>query len=683
MNQSRDGSARHASAGAGRRQVRSTTGIFRSIMYTGTCLALCQALQPTSAVGFGGPASGLVSTIIRVSANRPLSLADGTDDVAGAGAPVVVNQGRRLGLRPETPTDQPSALGDKAPATFGTSIALRDFRDDRSGEEILSLGWFDDDEGRWPPVERLDPPAAPVGRVGEPIGAAASPPEPVRVLALGPAQEPPGSAPERTTAPSGGAAAIIERITGGEEPTQRITVAKNSTVVVDLKSNIDRAEVGDPRVADVIAASPTRLIVTGVGFGTTQVRVWTGPVQTVFEIAVELDLSRLRDLVRMVAPTANVTARSVNGTIVLSGSVSDATTAEKIVQFASLFEGGKVQNQLQVVGLQQTMLRVVVAEVNKEAIRDLGFNWAMGASDLSRDFFFANNLNQINPTVFGSNGLPNVLQGQLLYSVAPTANSPLTNMTFGFPRAEFQMFVNALRENQLFRVLAEPNLVAISGQTATFLAGGEVPIPVTQGGAVAGAIVIEYKEFGVRLAFTPTVQAGQVIRLHVMTEISDAVPGTAIIGGLPVFSFSTRRVESTIECGNGQTFAIAGLLNERIQAIASKLPGLGDLPVLGSLFSSVNYRKSNTEMVVLVTPQLVAAVDPQQVPVAPGALMTPPNDFELFGLQKLEGVPNPRPEYHRVPRDMAPVNVLPGGTSWATTQVTLRGQWGLAEQDDY
>jgi pilus assembly protein CpaC len=225
--------------------------------------------------------------------------------------------------------------------------------------------------------------------------------------------------------------------------------------------------------------------------------------------------------------------------------------------------------------------------------------------------------------------------------------------------------------------------VAISGQTATFLAGGEVPIPVSQGGATAGSITIEYKEFGVRLAFTPTVLGGQIVRLHVMSEVSDAIPGDTFAGGLPVYSFVTRRVESTVECGNGQTFAMAGLLNETIQAIARKIPGLGDLPVLGALFSSVEYQKSNTELVVLVTPQLVEPLDPQQIPPPPGSLMTEPNDFEFFFNGQLEGTPHEAPTFDRVPREIAPVNTPPvGSNGWVTAQVALRGPWGLADSDD-
>ncbi len=522
-------------------------------------------------------------------------------------------------------------------------------------------------------VEQPDAEAAPQSIPAEPA------------LALASSLQPQGGAAASGGAVAGGEVDLIAAVDVQSHKARPIIVSRNSSAVVDLKARCDRAEIADPNIAEIFVVSPTRVIVTGRNFGATQMILWFGEQQRVFSINVEHDLSILLEAIRRVSPTARVLPRSVNGVIVLSGTVPDAQSAERITEIASLYQGGVVRNQLSVVGVQQTMLRVVVAEVNKEAIRQLGFNWAIGASDWSRDVFFANNVAQLNPTVFSSNGLQNILApnpaGQLTYSVAATANGANTNLTFGFPRAEFQVFMQALRQNSLARVLAEPNLVAISGQTATFLAGGEVPIPVTQGGAVAGAITIEYKEFGVRLAFTPTVMAGQIVRLHVMSEVSDAIPGTALPGGLPLFTFTTRRVESTIECGNGQTFAIAGLLSERVQAVSEKIPGLGDLPVLGSLFSSVQYQRNNTELVVLVTPQLVEPLDPQQVPPPPGTEMGHPDDYQLFALGQLEGTPRTAPTIERVPREEAPVNTPPALSSagWPNSPLTLRGSWGFAD----
>ncbi len=467
------------------------------------------------------------------------------------------------------------------------------------------------------------------------------------------------------------------------ENAQLLEVPKDTSVVIDANANIDSVEVSDPNIIEVVPTSPMRLVVTGKQFGATQLIMQSENQGRVFNITVERDLSRLRDLIYLTASDAEVEVHSVNGTIVLTGRVPDARTAGAIVELASLFQEGEVKSQLRVAGLQQVLLEVVFAEVSKDATRQLGINWAFGASRLSRDFFFASNIAQLNPTAIGSSGVPDVLTGGPTFSILPNANGGGTNFTFGFPRVELQMFLNALRENGLARTLAEPNLVAINGETATFLAGGEIPIPVAQGGAAAGAITIEYKEFGIRLEFTPQVMGQRVIRLDVMAEVSGVSPETQMVGGLPAFRFTTRRVESTVECGDSESFAIAGLLNEDVRGITSKIPGLGDIPILGTLFSSVQYQKSTTELVILVTPHLVEPIDSDEVPPLPGMEMTDPNDLQLFGLQKLEGKPGFNRETGELLRRGTPskrTRRRPSGP--APSSLHVRGPWGMADPDN-
>lgn len=453
-------------------------------------------------------------------------------------------------------------------------------------------------------------------------------------------------------------------------------VVVDNSIKIELDDAVDAAGITDPEIADLIVLSPKKLMLVGKAPGATQLRLRHGQNLSVHHIHVEPNTEVLKELIRSVSPSSEIRVGSVKGQIVLSGRVSDVMDVTRIEQLAKAYQGGDIINHLNVAGVQQTLLRVVVAEVNKDAARKLGVNWGFGGSDVSRDLFFANNLNQLNPTTFGSSGLNDVLNGQMTYNVAPNAIGPAANFTIGFPKAELQFFLNALRENSLGRTLAEPNLVAISGQTATFLAGGEVPIPVTQGGATAGAITLEYKEFGVRLAFTPTVIGGQLIRLHVMSELSDAVPGAQQFNGLPVFSFQTRRVESTVECGNGQTFAMAGLLDDSIRAVSSKIPGLGDLPVLGTLFSSVDYQRSKTELVVLVTPELVAPLDPGMVNSYPGADITEPTDYELFMLQKLDGG---KKQARSLEPRVAPDTYVgqPQRTVISANDIGIEGPWGM------
>jgi pilus assembly protein CpaC len=389
-----------------------------------------------------------------------------------------------------------------------------------------------------------------------------------------------------------------------------------------------------PEFAEVTGVSPKQILVTGKSFGTTQMIVWiNGDDQRVFDLAVDLELDRLMASIRAAVPRAKVKAHALLDAVVLSGRVPDAASAERVMQIAQVFSP-RVINQMQVAGAQQVLLHVTVAEVNRSASRRLGFNGWM-AGDEFRDMFFINNLDGINPAnigapeaalatadipfLVGSDGIP--VTGQ-------------TTLSFGFPRVQMQVFVQALRENGLLRVLAEPNLLAINGEEASFLAGGEVPIPLI----TEDRIKVEYKEFGVRLNFTPAVLAEDKIRLHVAPEVSevDYTNSIAVSGGT-VPGFSTRRVETTIEIGSGQTFAIGGLLNERVRAVVRRVPGLGDVPVLGALFRSEDYRLDESELVVLVTPELVSPVSPNQVTYVPGANYVVPNDFELFLLGELDG----------------------------------------------
>jgi pilus assembly protein CpaC len=240
-----------------------------------------------------------------------------------------------------------------------------------------------------------------------------------------------------------------------------------------------------------------------------------------------------------------------------------------------------------------------------------------------------------------------------------------------------QLFFRAMRENRLLRVLAEPNLTAISGQEASFLAGGEFPYQVPQS---LGTTTLEWKQFGVRLRFTPTVIGRQMIRLRVAPEVSDLdfVNGIALSGGVVVPAIKSRRAETTIELASGSTIAIAGLLNEQVTAAAQKIPGLGDVPVLGALFSSVEYRKNQTELVILVTPELAAAMGPDQVQAVPGQHLRDPNDWELFGLGMVEGQPaSDATEPDDALRTSTPAR-FPKLSS-PPDQMTLHGPWGPAD----
>ncbi len=415
---------------------------------------------------------------------------------------------------------------------------------------------------------------------------------------------------------------------------QLIRVPVNKSVLVDFNVPVREVRLAKAEFAEVSAVSPKQILVTGKAFGTTQMIVWiNGNDQRVFDVAVDLELDRLLASIRTAVPRARVKAHALLDAVVLTGRVPDASSAERVMEIAGVFSA-RVINQMQVAGTQQVLLRCTIAEVSRSASRQLGFNGWIAGDDM-RDMFFINNLDGINPANIGAP------EGALATADIPFVigqdGIPVTGRTtlsFGFPRAQMQVFVQALRENGLLRVLAEPNLVAINGQEASFLAGGEIPIPI----ATEDRIKIEFKEFGVRLNFTPVVLTEDRIRLHVAPEVSEPDYSNSVtIGGISIPGFATRRVETVVEIGSGQTFAIGGLLSERVRAVSRRVPGLGDLPVLGALFRSADYQLEESELVVLVTPELVDPISPNQVTYIPGGNYVAPNDFELFLLGELEG----------------------------------------------
>jgi pilus assembly protein CpaC len=314
------------------------------------------------------------------------------------------------------------------------------------------------------------------------------------------------------------------------------------------------------------------------------------------------------------------------------------------------------------------MLKVRVAEVNRVAIKNMGVNILKAGED-----FFG--VSMPGPS---SGGAPNQFPigpvGQANANNIPFAFgegsvSPFNTLILGFPNADLEFFVEALAENQYMNVLAEPTLVSLSGQQADFLAGGEFPIPVVQGTSTGGgtSISIEYKEFGIRLAFTPTVLGNGKIRLHVAPEVSELSDiGSVEIQGFRVPSILTRRADTVLEMNSGQTFSMAGLLSQSVTGRNSRTPFLGDLPVLGSLFRSVSYQRGETELVVLVTPTLVEPLNHVARRPLPGDLHESPNDWELFGRGYLEGGSRDPDKVSNESVDLGKLEELQGPGAWAT-----------------
>lgn len=452
----------------------------------------------------------------------------------------------------------------------------------------------------------------------------------------------PGGALWAQTEPVRTEAEFVATVTDPQASAQRVRVAINRTVIINTSLPVSQVTLTGENIVRVEPMTATQFMVTGQTFGVAHVSVWTeGGQRHIFEVSVELDLELLNATFKDLDPQSDARATSVMGNVLLVGSVSSSDVAKRMEEIANLYISrlatkAVVQNHLRVAGEQQVLLKCTVAEVSRTAVRELGINGFLAGENFG-DGFVVNQVGGINP--FNIQAAPTI-DAQLPIPFI-TGDNPLggaSTLSLGFPDLQMQLFIRALADNTLLKILAEPTLVAVSGETASFLAGGEFPVPIPQGGSAAGAITIEFKEFGVNLSFTPLVLPHQRIRLQVRPEVStrDETGGLVTASGF-VPAITTRRTQTTVEVASGATLAIAGLLRDEVRGIASRVPGIGDLPVLGALFRSVDYQRSRTELVILVTPEIVAPMHPSQVPEIPGQRITDPTDLDLFLLGALEG----------------------------------------------
>lgn len=476
---------------------------------------------------------------------------------------------------------------------------------------------------------------------------------------------------------SGRSAMKVAVQTVAESANERIAMPVGRGTLVDVSEPLKRASVANPEIAEVSILSPKQLLVTGKAPGVTELVLWDGnDKQTAFTVAVELDVSEIRSAIAEAVPGANIVVRPVRDAVLLSGSVPDVDALTRALDIARVLTPN-ILNQLTVAGEQQVLLRCTVAEVDKNSTRQLGINgWLAG--DNLRDVFAVSQIDGINPVNIGAGGSQNILtpngmafvtdQNGLVLRETPT-------LSLGFPRVQMQLFLQALRENGLLRVMAEPNLVALNGQEAKFIVGGEIPYPVP---AATGTPGIEFKEFGIQLRFLPTVIGRQMIRLTVSPTVSEVDFSVQSLG---VPGLRSRGATTTIELASGSTIAIAGLLSDNLRGVARKIPALGDVPVLGALFSSVEFQRSTTELVILVTPELVSSVQPDQVAAVPGQFMTPPNDGELFGLGLLEGKPDPDEQPPEAALETMTDPRIRKHSS-PPEQMSLHGPWGHASPEE-
>jgi pilus assembly protein CpaC len=403
--------------------------------------------------------------------------------------------------------------------------------------------------------------------------------------------------------------------------------AQNATVVrgggamsVELKKGrllrlrrpIATIFVADPGIADIQVKSPTLIYVFGKRSGETTLFAVDKDDRVVLNLTVQVrhNLSNLTRTLRRLMPGNGVQARTVGNSIVLSGTVNTARQAEDARRLALQFvaKPENVINRLRVSGPNQINLRVRIVEVSRNVVRNLGINWDAA-------FSIGSNI-VLGVATGGATTVGNVFPPN--FPIQTRVNG--VNNVFGAyngSRHNVNALIDALQTQGLVKTLAEPNLTTVSGETANFLAGGEFPVPVPQDG---GVITVNYKKFGVGLAFTPTLLSPGRISLKVNPEVSQlSNAGAIVIQGISVPSLTVRRASTTVELASGQSFAIAGLLQNNYTKDLSKVPGIGDVPILGKLFTSENFRRDETELVIIVTPYVVRPFDPHKARLAAAA----------------------------------------------------------------
>jgi len=399
-----------------------------------------------------------------------------------------------------------------------------------------------------------------------------------------------------------------------------------------------RVAVTDPTIADVQVISPQQILLQAFKPGATDIILWGEDGKDIWQrtIRVRMDVDRFGGKLKDLFPESSLAVSDSDDVLIVRGLLRSTEEAE-VLEDCLQKTGFNYVNMTSIAGVQQVQLEVRVAEVSRRAIRMMGMN-----AFLTDDNYFLGD--RVGGLVQGIDiGVPSgtVISNNMdsaFEFMGDVAAGPLVTLFAGFPKTNLEIFMQALAENQYLRLLANPTLVALSGEQADFLAGGEFPIPVVQGSSSNSAVSIEYKQYGVRLLFKPVVLGDGSIRLKTTQEVSELTStGSVTIQGFEVPALVMRKVDTTLELNSGQTFAMAGLLQNTTSATTSRIPGLGDLPVLGPLFRSVRYQQNEPELVILVTASLVEPISAGSELPTPGFLHTPPSDWELYTKGRIAG----------------------------------------------
>ncbi len=463
------------------------------------------------------------------------------------------------------------------------------------------------------------------------------------------------------------AATLLDRVKN-QEINQILHLKVGRSKVLRTPFALTRISVADPDIADIILISEREIYVNGLAPGVTNISMWGKSRFTSASVTVEADLTLLKEKLHQILPQEKIGVEAAGDSIVLSGEVSGPVAQSTALSLARAFLGEKegaggkaketkIVNLIHVGGVQQVMLEVRIAEINRVVAQQIGINFTalspsgnFGVNQLNSLAPIGSIIRTINPSQIpasGSSGAP----GMVFDTLLSTNLQAMAGWKAG--GVLWTMFLNLLKQNNLGRVLAEPNLVTTSGQKASFLAGGQYPYPVPQTSGGGTAITIQFQQYGVQLEFTPTVLDDNKIAIKVHPIVSELDYTNAVsTAGFVVPGLLSREMNTQVEVRDGQTFSIAGLLSDTSRNVVNKFPLLGDIPVLGALFRSTQFQKNETELVALVTSHLVKPIPPGKGQLPTDKWIDPTDvDAYLLGLDqgRVKQVPKPKPSPEPLP----------------------------------
>ena len=397
---------------------------------------------------------------------------------------------------------------------------------------------------------------------------------------------------------------------------ETLDVPVNRAIVVESEEPFAEISIANAGIADVSTLSERTIYVLGRAPGMTTLTLFdvAGNLLTNVRVRVAPDVTEFKERLRQILPNEQIEVRTANDGIVLSGTVSSSAKLARALELAERYAPERVSNLMSVGGVQQVMLKVRFAEMNRSVAKNLSASLGFSGGDVTAGFNGLNTQGALNNAL--ANNIP-----------AQQTNTGAILFGFGAGSTQIRLLLEALESKGLARSLAEPNLSALSGQEAEFLAGGEVPIPVPQDD---GVVAIEYRQFGVQILFVPRVVDGNLINLEMGASVSSIDQNsTFTINGDNVPSFIVRQTKTTIELRDGESFAIAGLIQDDFADLSNQVPWLGDVPVLGALFRSAQYQREQSELIIIVTAHLVSPTRGEALAL-PTDRVKPPSEFDLF-----------------------------------------------------